>query len=59
MQKPLANYGTNNLVDSLLKGELSLYDVVNESIQAWIIDLQQIANKLTVPRAPQGICTED
>ena len=30
------NHGTNYLNDSLLKGELTLEDAVDKSIQAWI-----------------------
>ena len=59
MQKILKNHGTNDLVDSLLKGELTLDDAVDELIQAWISVLQQIASKSTVPQSPQGISVED
>ena len=40
MQQLIENHGSNDLVDSLLKGEMSLDEITDEAIQAWLSAVQ-------------------
>ena len=49
MQKLLENHGSNDLVNSLLQGEMTLDEATNEAIQAWPSAIQQISTNSTLP----------
>ena len=49
---------TNDLMDALKNGELSISDGADEAIQAWLSAVQQTASKMTLPRITGEISTE-
>ena len=50
MQKLIKNHGSNDLVDCLLWGEMTLDEVTNETIQAWLSAVQQTSTNTTLSK---------
>ena len=48
MQKLIENHGSNDLVDSLLWGEMTLNEVTDDVIQAWLRADQQTSTNSTL-----------
>ena len=55
MQKLIENHGNNDLVDCLLQGEMTLNEVTNEAIQAWLSVVQQTSINSTLPKIEGAI----
>jgi len=59
MQSILQNYGTSDLVNQSLSGEIKFDDAVNEAIKAWMSAVQQTRKRMAFPPMSDGISTED
>ena len=47
MQQMIDNYGTNDMIEALRRGELTIPEATDEAIQAWISALNQTGGKIT------------
>ena len=59
MQQLIENHGSNDLVDSLLKGEMSLDEITDEAIQAWLSAVQQTSTNMTLPKIEGAMSVEE
>eukprot|EP00579_Thalassiosira_antarctica_P028243 CAMPEP_0202025664 /NCGR_PEP_ID=MMETSP0905-20130828/56998_1 /ASSEMBLY_ACC=CAM_ASM_000554 /TAXON_ID=420261 /ORGANISM="Thalassiosira antarctica, Strain CCMP982" /LENGTH=150 /DNA_ID=CAMNT_0048588655 /DNA_START=21 /DNA_END=469 /DNA_ORIENTATION=- len=55
MQKLIENHGSNDLVDSLLRDEMTLDEVTDEAIQAWLSAIQQTSTTSKLPKIEGAI----
>ena len=59
MQRLTENHGSNNLVDSLLQGEMTLDKITDKEIQAWLRVMQQTSTNMTLPKIEGAISVKE
>ena len=55
MQTQIENHCNNDLVDCLLRGEMTLDEVTDKAIQAWLSAVQQTSMNNTLPKIEGAI----
>ena len=55
----IENYETNDMVDAIRAGKLTIPDAIDEAIQAWLSALQQTGERMRLPYVEGTFTTED
>ena len=59
MQQIIDASSSNDSLNALRKGEITINEATDEAIQAWLSEVKQTRNKLTLPKVTGVIPKED